>query len=432
MGRSPFATKDLFPQARSNRRRSTRIDFITPVILAGRDASGQTFHEETVTAVVNLHGARVRTAHQVMVGMIVTVQNPGTGQGGKAICVEVYEPPEGQTVHEIGIQLVQPGNIWGVENPPPDWENVAAQLGGRVPVAEPVPKTNAVGMKPAPETRVTPTGMTSGLTPEVRLADLEQRAARLMDSVLDILRIQADAAVRTSLQEFEKRLETIVMAADSQLRDRAEQAGGELESTSRRFGLRRWAKSFEKRCKVSSSVWRLSRQKPMHGANNAPTRPSQTSRPPSKTSGKKQRGVSNSDWRLCPQRPRRILRGVLTRLLLALKPPFRTSGKQRWRGSSSAWRLTPPKPRRALSNAPKRPLLISTLPCRLSAPMWVTNSLHGASKLSNLQSRLYALVWPHCFRRSWRRRRRRPRPHRRILHQKSEWTGKRNTHPGNW
>ena len=49
MGQSPFAKKGLFPQARTNRRRSSRIDYKIPVVLSGRDAAGEKFREETET-----------------------------------------------------------------------------------------------------------------------------------------------------------------------------------------------------------------------------------------------------------------------------------------------------------------------------------------------------------------------------------------------
>ncbi len=236
MGRSPFVTKELSSQARTSRRRSTRINYITPVILSGRDATGQVFREETATSIVNLHGAKVRTNYAIMVGMIVTLEIVRTGQGGKAICVQVFEPASGETLRHIAVQLVQPGNIWGVENPPPDWEGVEAELGGaRFAPAMANPKASVIGMKPVLEAAATPPSTTDRARADAQFADFEKRSARLMDSVLEILRIQADAAVRNSLQEVEKRLEGIVAAGEARLRDRAEQAGVELEMTLETF-----------------------------------------------------------------------------------------------------------------------------------------------------------------------------------------------------
>ena len=234
MGRSPFAAKEFASKAGSQRRRSTRIDYVTPVVLIGRDATGQSFREETVTAIANLHGAKVRTNYAVMVGMIVTVEVVRTGQGGKAVCVQVYEPSPGETLHNIAVQLVQPGNIWGVENPPPDWETVEGELGGRHFAAKATdPKASAINMRPvlqAPSASALSKGDVDAL-----FADLEKRSARLMESVLDILRIQADGTVRSSIEEVGKRVESIVAAAEPRLQQRADQVGVELEMTLEAF-----------------------------------------------------------------------------------------------------------------------------------------------------------------------------------------------------
>ena len=231
MGKSPFATKDLFPSARSRPRRSTRIDFVTPIILVGRDASGQPFREETATSIVNLHGAKIATTHHIMVGMIVSLENPRTGQGGKAVCVQVLDTPPGQSRHDVAVQLVQPGNMWGVENPPPDWGTVEAELGGSLPVAESRSKPAATFMKPMTAASVTSALATGRMEADAQSAELEKRAARLIDSVLEILRIQADAAVRNSVQELEKRVEGLMAAVEPRFRERAEQASEELELT---------------------------------------------------------------------------------------------------------------------------------------------------------------------------------------------------------
>ncbi|MFB3920834.1 MAG: hypothetical protein ACE145_03885 [Terriglobia bacterium] len=232
MGRSPFVTKELSSQARAKQRRSTRIDFITPIILSGKDATGQIFREETQTSIVNLHGSKVLTKYQVLVGMIVTVEVVRTGRAGKTVCVQVYDPAPGETIHHIAVQLVQPGNIWGVENPPPDWEAVEAELGGaRQPVPTASAKASVTGMKPLvlePSTIPSPVGRGPA---DGQFTELEKRTARLMDSVLEILRLQADSAVRNAVQEIEKRMESIGAAAELRFRESAEQAGAGLETT---------------------------------------------------------------------------------------------------------------------------------------------------------------------------------------------------------
>ena len=131
MGQSPFVKRPGSPGLELGRRRSTRVEAAIRIILTGRDASGQPFREETETTTVNLQGARLKTRYQVLDGIQVGIENPRTGAAEKAICVRVEEPAPGQTARYIAIQLLNPGNVWGIENPPADWEIVAAELGGR-------------------------------------------------------------------------------------------------------------------------------------------------------------------------------------------------------------------------------------------------------------------------------------------------------------
>ena len=117
----------------TNRRRSTRLDLVLPVVLSGRDASGESFREETQTSTVNLHGAKVETSRNILVGMQVSIENPLTGDVEKAVCVRVFEGAPGDRKHFIATQLVRPGNIWGIEDPPEDWSAVASSMLGKAP-----------------------------------------------------------------------------------------------------------------------------------------------------------------------------------------------------------------------------------------------------------------------------------------------------------
>jgi hypothetical protein len=234
MGQSPFARRDLSSQSVANRRRSSRIDYETPVVLSGRDATGRPFREETTTLIVNFHGAKVRTQYQVLVGMLVTIDSLRTGLSGKAVCVNVYEAVAGESHHEIALQLVHPGNIWGVENPPPDWATVAAELGGRTLTAEQVGRAPATPFKPAAPTLATGSASpapVSSLASDAQLIDFEQRAARLMDSVLETLRVQANVALRNALSNHEQRLAALVSDGEIRLSQRTDQAAAELAAT---------------------------------------------------------------------------------------------------------------------------------------------------------------------------------------------------------
>src|SRR5258708_612439 len=53
---SPFAKRRSAEELAANQRRSTRVDYVCPVVVSGRDATGQPFRVETETSTVNLHG----------------------------------------------------------------------------------------------------------------------------------------------------------------------------------------------------------------------------------------------------------------------------------------------------------------------------------------------------------------------------------------
>ncbi len=232
MGQGPFGKRPTVQDAGASRRRSTRVDHVAPVILTGRDASGQVFHEETETSTVNFHGCKLRTHHKVMVGMQVGIENPETGMAEKAICVWVGETPPDQIAHDIAIQLLNPKNMWGLENPPADWN---AQTEARAGAQPPAPqRVSKVAKSPAPvassaAASAVAAGMAASL--DLQVGELEQRAAQLVESVLEKVRKQSQEVVGETLQEFERRLKELVAGAEARVRERAEKAYEEVESS---------------------------------------------------------------------------------------------------------------------------------------------------------------------------------------------------------
>ena len=238
MGQFPFVKRPGSSDVVLGRRRSTRIEAAVRIILTGRDASGQPFREETETNTVNLQGARLKTRYQVLEGIQVGIENPRTGAAEKAICVRVEEPAPGQTAHYIAVQLLNPGNVWGIENPPADWEIGAAELGGR---AAPSPRP-ATKLEVLPRPASTAAAAPAVLAPppaapdaDVLFAELEKRSAELMESVLQILRKQTDEIVAKALGGFQQRLEEASTAGETRFGERVDQAFAELESALKTF-----------------------------------------------------------------------------------------------------------------------------------------------------------------------------------------------------
>ncbi len=234
MGQSPFAKRPVLRDSGAGRRRSTRVEYVTPVVLTGRDASGQSFREETETSTVNLHGAKVLTHYQVMLGMQVIIQSPRTGTSEKAICVWVGEPAAGQTTHQIAVQLLDPKNLWGMEDPPADWEALAAM---RAP-SPPSPPERPAKAAFAPARAVSPfpgadsSPATVAPSPSAgQLGDFEKRATQVMETVLQVLHKQGEEMVRDTLQKFERRLDELVAAAEIRISGRGEKTGEEVRSS---------------------------------------------------------------------------------------------------------------------------------------------------------------------------------------------------------
>ena len=94
-------------------RRSTRIE--TDVLI---EVQGDGFAYAGETLRVSLHGALIRTSAPLELGTPVTVYVHRTGKFASAHIVSVIHDASSR----YGIELDQPGNIWGVAATPSDWK----------------------------------------------------------------------------------------------------------------------------------------------------------------------------------------------------------------------------------------------------------------------------------------------------------------------
>jgi hypothetical protein len=221
MGQSPFAKR---PERNPNlgRRRSSRVDFIIPVIVTGRDASGQSFREVTETRTVNLHGAKILTRHTVLVGMQVGVECPRTGLEGKAVCVRI-EPSEADASEFLmAVQLIVPGNLWGVENPPEDWGLEGPTESRRREAPGRSSGVFFAGVRTAGMKEDSPLGPATspGAASPPALAGIEQRVAGI---------------VERALADFESRLKKLETETQARLAQHGDQALEQLEAFARHF-----------------------------------------------------------------------------------------------------------------------------------------------------------------------------------------------------
>lgn len=102
-------------EAFHNSRRSTRVPLKVVVQVHG---AAQHLTCEGETIVVNLHGALLVTAVPLQSKMRISIRVHLTGKECAAQVVYV----DNEYPLRCGIELAEPGNIWGVSLPPEDWD----------------------------------------------------------------------------------------------------------------------------------------------------------------------------------------------------------------------------------------------------------------------------------------------------------------------
>jgi hypothetical protein len=103
-------------------RRSTRLAIAIPVSISGRDSRDQTFKENTRTVIINKHGAKIVTFHELALGSEILLENRALGRSAKTFVVWLGDRRSVKEAQEVGVQLSEPQNIWGIDFAPDDWQ----------------------------------------------------------------------------------------------------------------------------------------------------------------------------------------------------------------------------------------------------------------------------------------------------------------------
>lgn len=118
----------------SGLRRSQRVYLTVPVTVYGWAVGGEVFNEETVTLVVNSHGALITLKNKIEPKQQLFVRNERTGEEAKCYVANVGNA-EGDRI-EIGLGFVdEHPAFWQVHFPPDDWESSSRKR----PSAPPTP-----------------------------------------------------------------------------------------------------------------------------------------------------------------------------------------------------------------------------------------------------------------------------------------------------
>ncbi len=94
----------------SRNRRSSRVPFASRVVISGQDTQGVAFRADGEIVEVSLHGARIRTAQTLRVGMKLRIFSPAKRRSCAATVV--WCAPGGD---DSGVQLDADRNFWGLQ-----------------------------------------------------------------------------------------------------------------------------------------------------------------------------------------------------------------------------------------------------------------------------------------------------------------------------
>ncbi len=98
-------------------RRSCRVALSIPIRVIGTDHRGIDFAEDAHTVVVNVHGAKIRTVHQLLPDAQIRLVSRPTGQESVFRVVSKSQSPELQYSY-WGVENLNPEtNVWGVDIP---------------------------------------------------------------------------------------------------------------------------------------------------------------------------------------------------------------------------------------------------------------------------------------------------------------------------
>jgi hypothetical protein len=110
----------------AQKRRSTRIDQIVPIVVQGVGALREPYQEQVSTLSISCHGCVYQSKHEVIQGETVYLDvkmpnNSSAGCSSRARVKWAQKTVGKDKIYQIAVELEIAGNIWGVATPPTDW-----------------------------------------------------------------------------------------------------------------------------------------------------------------------------------------------------------------------------------------------------------------------------------------------------------------------
>jgi len=139
----------------SDARRSSRIDRAVPLVILGTNKLGQSFLEETSAVSLNLHGCRYPSRHEYPIESWVTLQVTGTEGRAHAPVVRarvrsILSARNPRELCQVGVEFETPGNVWGIDAPPDDWQGALGRVHATTPSGAAVAPARETAELPAP------------------------------------------------------------------------------------------------------------------------------------------------------------------------------------------------------------------------------------------------------------------------------------------
>jgi curved DNA-binding protein CbpA len=130
----PVTERTHFDNSGPLRRRSTRVQQAMPLTVSGTDALNNTFEEQTGTVSINCHGCRFFSRHHLVKDDWLAIEIPALNtqdiaQNLQARVAWAEKSGWMKEMFQVGVEFETPGNVWGLADPPEDWQRYTSQAG---------------------------------------------------------------------------------------------------------------------------------------------------------------------------------------------------------------------------------------------------------------------------------------------------------------
>jgi hypothetical protein len=251
--------------AYAQKRRSTRIDQATPLVVQGVGAFREPYQEQVSTLLISCHGCTYQSKYEVIRGEFVRLDvkssNDGSSTSSSRARVKWVQRLETKDRgFRVAVELEVAGNVWGVASPPDDWFPV------RTPeVIDPATSGRELRVVTRTEQQMAPT-----LDAGSRISYLERNdtaaspipsLAQLMVGLGEQIQIMASEAATAALirekshlldefraqlrDEAAKTVQSVILACKEDLTRRALKELNEAHEANARTNHARWMKKIE-------------------------------------------------------------------------------------------------------------------------------------------------------------------------------------------